>query len=82
MSKVEVRLTNPADEPVCLEEYADRDEDGVWRTDEDGNLKHKQTFVKDDIAEVEPKTAEHLIISRQADLVNVEDVNKVFRSIS
>lgn len=83
---VKVLITKPKDTPLRLVEYADREEltedqkakgetVGRWRTDENGNLKHKREFVAGDVAEVQRSTALHLIATGQADLVEGEKLS-------
>lgn len=74
MKKYKLKLTDPNDTPFRHEEYADRDKNGVWQTDDKGALKHTQEFKKGDIIEVSKPAAQHLMVSKQAIPINIDDV--------
>lgn len=75
--KYKVKLINPRDEPFRHPDFAIRNADGVWETDENGSLKHSKEFMKGDVMEVGKETAQHLIVSKQGELVDPADAVEV-----
>lgn len=83
---IQVKLINPRSVPFYHEEYAQREEvtiggqvsKDVLQSDDKGQLKHSKSFKKNDVIELSPAAAEHLIITGEAELVNASDARKVF----